>query len=110
MNDNIIIVTDENFKEQVLEAEKPVLIDFWAEWCGPCKALAPELKEIAEIYHDKVIVGKIDVDKNTLIPGEYNIRGIPSLLLFKNGKVIGTRVGSATKAQISSFIDANIED
>lgn len=103
-------VSDNTFEADVIKSEKPVLLDFWAEWCGPCKALTPVLEEVAkqDNYKDKVVFAKINVDENPETPVKFGVRGIPTLLLIKNGEVAATRVGSATKSQLEAFIDTNI--
>ncbi len=108
MNGMTIPVTDETFEEEVLKAEQPVLIDYWAEWCGPCKMIAPVLEEIAEDYAGRLKVAKLNIDENPATPPKYGIRGIPTLMLFKNGSVEATKVGAVSKSQLSAFIDSNI--
>ena len=108
MNDKIKVVNDESFETDVVNSSKPVLVDFWAEWCGPCKVLSPILDEIANEYDDRVIIAKVNVDENTQIPPKYGIRGIPTMLLFKNGAVEATKVGALSKANLSAFLDSNI--
>ena len=108
MNDKIKVVSDASFETDVVNSSKPVLVDFWAEWCGPCKALSPILDEIANEYDDRVIIAKVNVDENTQIPPKYGIRGIPTMLLFKNGAVEATKVGALSKANLSAFLDSNI--
>ena len=108
MNDKIKVVSDASFETDVVNSSKPVLVDFWAEWCGPCKALSPILDEIANEYDDRVIIAKVNVDDNTQIPPKYGIRGIPTMLLFKNGAVEATKVGALSKANLSAFLDSNI--
>ena len=108
MSDNIVQLSDESFEADVLNADQPVLVDFWAEWCGPCKMIAPILDDIADEFAGKVTVGKLNVDHNNETPPKYGIRGIPTLLLFKNGEVVGTKVGAMSKAQLSEFINDNI--
>ncbi len=100
--------TNENFKSEVLDSEKPVLVDFWAQWCGPCKMVAPMLDDVANEMSDKIIVGKVDVDKSMEVATKYNIRGIPALLLFKNGKVVDTKVGAMSKTQLDNFLKTHI--
>ena len=108
MSENIVHVTDSSFEEDVLKSDKPVMVDYWAEWCSPCKAIAPVLEEIAEEYEDKLIIAKMDVDQNQQTPQKYAVRGIPTLMIFKDGNVIGTKVGQASKSQLSAFIDSTI--
>ena len=108
MNDKIKVVNDESFETDVVNSSKPVLVDFWAERCGPCKALSPILDEIANEYDDRVTIAKVDVDENTQIPSKYGIRGIPTMLLFKDGTVEATKVGALSKANLSAFLDSNI--
>ncbi|AYQ56946.1 Thioredoxin [Bathymodiolus thermophilus thioautotrophic gill symbiont] len=108
MNDKIKTVTDDSFESDVINASQVVLVDFWAPWCGPCKALAPILDEIAEEYDGKVVIAKINVDENDQMPPKYGVRGIPTILLFKEGEVAATKMGALSKAELSTFIDANI--
>ncbi len=103
-------VGDDNFDSLVLEATKPVLVDFWAPWCGPCKAIAPALEAIAAQYGEKIQVLKMNVDDNTQTPGQYGVRGIPTLMLFQDGEVIATQVGALTQVQLANFIDTHVKD
>ncbi|MCJ8352276.1 thioredoxin TrxA [Moritella sp.] len=108
MSDKIIQLTDAAFDTDVINSELPVLVDFWAEWCGPCKMIAPILSDVAEEYAGKVIIGKLNIDENSGTPPKFGIRGIPTLLLFKNGAVAATKVGALSKAQLQSFLDENL--
>lgn len=108
MSENITIVTDSSFATEVLQEHIPVLVDFWADWCGPCKALAPIIDAIAKEFAGKVKVAKLNVDANNKTSADYDIRGIPTLILFKDGKIAATKVGSATKAQLVDFINTNL--
>ncbi|MFV1997476.1 MAG: thioredoxin TrxA [Acidiferrobacterales bacterium] len=107
-NDGIAHVTDDSFDQEVLQADGPVLVDYWAEWCGPCKMIAPVLEEIAKEYGDKVKIAKLNIDENPGTPPKYGIRGIPTLMVFKGGNVEATKVGALSKSQLSAFIDENI--
>ena len=108
MSGKIVTVSDSEFESSVLQGDKPVLIDFWAEWCQPCKMLAPTVEEIAGEYEDKIVVGKLNVDDNPATATKYGIRGIPTLLLFKGGQVVQQLVGVKSKAEIKKVIDENI--
>lgn len=108
MNNHITHVTDETFEQEVLKADQPVLLDYWAEWCGPCKMIAPILDEIAGEYADKIKVAKLNIDENPNTPPKFGIRGIPTLMLFKNGNVHATKVGALSKSQLTAFLDSNI--
>ena len=108
MGGKTIQVTDALFEETVLHCDLPVLVDFWAEWCGPCKMIAPVLEEISEEYAGRVQIAKLNIDDNPETPPRYGIRGIPTLMLFKNGNVEGTKVGAVSKSQLAAFLDSNI--
>ena len=108
MSEKIHHVTDDSFEDEVLNSELPVLVDYWAEWCGPCKVIAPVLEEIAAEYDGKMKVCKLDIDANGETPPKYGIRGIPTLMLFKNGNVEATKVGALSKSQLTAFLDSNI--
>ncbi len=101
-------VSDASFDTDVLKSDTPVLVDFWAEWCGPCKMIAPILDELAAPYEGKMQIAKVNVDENRDIPAKFGIRGIPTLILFKNGQVAATKVGALSKAQLTSFLDGNL--
>lgn len=105
MNDKIIQLTDESFEANVMKSETPVLVDFWAEWCGPCKMIAPLLDEIADEYDSQLTVAKLNIDKNAAVAPKFNVRGIPTLLLFKDGKVHASRVGALSKGQLKEFLE-----
>jgi thioredoxin 1 len=108
MSEHIQYVTDANFKSDVLDSAIPVLVDYWAEWCGPCKMIAPILDEVAKEYHGRLKVAKLNIDENPKTPGEFGIRGIPTLILFKGGNVEATKVGALSKSQLTAFIDSNL--
>ena len=108
MSQNTVEVTDSSFESDVLQASKPVLVDYWAHWCGPCKMLAPILDEVAIEYADKLTIAKLDIDSNPSTPPKFGIRSIPTLMLFKDGDVAATKVGAMSKSQISAFLDENI--
>jgi thioredoxin 1 len=108
MNDKIVQLTDDSFEADVLTASDLVLVDFWAEWCGPCKMIAPVLDDIANEYEGKVTVGKLNIDSNAETPPKYGVRGIPTLLLFKDGAVVDTKVGALSKTQLKEFLDKNL--
>ncbi len=108
MTDSIVHVSDDAFEEDVLKSARPVLVDYWAEWCGPCKVIAPILEEIAEEYAGKLTIAKLNIDDNPSTPPKYGIRGIPTLMLFKDGNVEATKVGALSKSQLSAFLDSNL--
>jgi thioredoxin 1 len=108
VSDNIVYLTDESFQNEVIDSTEPVLVDYWAEWCGPCKMIAPILTEIAVEYQGKVKIAKLNIDENPQTPPKYGIRGIPTLMLFKNGNVEATKVGALSKSQLTAFIDTNL--
>lgn len=108
MSDYINNVSDSSFEQDVLQADGPVLVDYWAEWCGPCKMIAPVLDEIAKDYEGRLKVCKLNIDENQETPPKYGVRGIPTLMLFKNGNVEATKVGALSKSQLSAFLDSNI--
>ncbi|EAT16914.1 thioredoxin TrxA [Desulfuromonas acetoxidans] len=104
-NDNVVQFTDDNFDAEVLKADQPVLVDFWATWCAPCKAIAPVIDELANQFSGQVKIGKVNVDENPNTPGQYGVRGIPTLVLFKNGEVVDQLVGAIPKNQLEEFIN-----
>lgn len=108
MSDKIVYLTDATFEAEVLNSDLPVLVDYWAEWCGPCKMIAPILDEIAEEYDGKVKIAKLNIDENNETPPKFGIRGIPTLMLFKGGNVESTKVGAVSKSQLMAFIDSNL--
>ncbi|MBN9286390.1 MAG: thioredoxin [Gammaproteobacteria bacterium 39-13] len=107
-NQDIVAVTDDNFENEVMNAQLPVLLDFWAAWCGPCKMIAPILDEIATSYQGRLKVAKINIDDNTLTPQKFGVRGIPTLMLFKNGELESTKVGALSKSQLTAFLDSHL--
>ena len=108
MSENIQHVSDDTFDNEVLQSSQPVLVDYWAEWCGPCKMIAPVLEEVAQEYAGRLKIAKLNIDENQATPPKYGIRGIPTLMLFKNGNVEATKVGAVSKSQLTAFIDSNI--
>ena len=108
MSNSPLVITDENFDTDVMKADKPVLVDFWATWCGPCRALAPVIDELASDFECRASIGKMDVDSNRETPSKFGIRGIPALLLFKDGQVVGQLVGAQPKAKISELIEKHV--
>lgn len=107
-NELIKHVSDASFEADVIQADQPVLVDYWAEWCGPCKMIAPILDEVATSYDGRVTIAKMNVDQNREVPAKYGIRGIPTLMIFKSGQLAATKVGALSKAQLTAFIDANL--
>jgi thioredoxin 1 len=108
VSNQILYVTDDSFEQDVIKSDVPVLVDYWAEWCGPCKMIAPILEEMITEYGDKIKVAKLNIDENPNTPPKYGIRGIPTLMLFKNGEVEATKVGAVSKSQLAAFIDSNL--
>ncbi|WP_257803243.1 thioredoxin TrxA [Burkholderia glumae] len=108
MSEQIKHISDTSFEQDVVRSDKPVLLDFWAEWCGPCKMIAPILDEISKEYGDKLTIAKINVDDNTATPARYGVRGIPTLILFKNGVIAAQKVGALSKSQLTAFLDSHL--
>ena len=108
MSEHIHYVTDDSFASEVLQSTQPVLVDYWAEWCGPCKMIAPILDEVAKDYAGRMKVAKLNIDDNQTTPASYGVRGIPTLMLFKNGNIEATKVGALSKSQLVAFIDSHL--
>lgn len=108
MSNDIVYVTDDSFEQEVLQSDIPVLVDYWAEWCGPCKMIAPILDEIVGDYAGKLKIAKLNIDENSATPPKYGIRGIPTLMIFKDGDVEATKVGALSKSQLTAFIDSSL--
>ncbi len=108
MSDEIVYLQDSTFENDVLKANEPVLVDFWADWCGPCKMIAPVLEEVAKEYAGRVTVAKLNIDENADTPPKFGIRGIPTLMLFKGGEVEATKVGAVNKSQLTAFLEENL--
>ena len=108
MSENILHVTDSTFEPEVLKSDLPVLVDYWAEWCGPCKAIAPMLEEVAKDYGGKIRIAKLNVDENSATATKYGIRGIPTLMLFKAGDVAAQKIGALSKSQLTEFVESNL--
>ena len=108
LSSQIVHITDDSFDEEVTNSDKPVLVDYWADWCGPCKMIAPILDELSDEYSGRIKIAKLNIDENPATPPKYGIRGIPTLMLFKNGNVEATKVGAVSKSQLTAFIDSNI--
>ena len=107
-SDNVHVFTDQDFDQTVVKADQPVLVDFWAEWCGPCKMIAPILDEVSRDYDGRVQVAKVNVDDNQAVPAKFGVRGIPTLILFKNGAQVATKVGALSKSQLTLFLDSHL--
>jgi len=108
VSNKILALSDDNFEDEVLKSGKPVLVDYWAKWCGPCKMITPILEDIAEEYSDRLTIAKLNIDDNPNTPPKYGIRGIPTLMLFKDGQVEATKVGALSKSQLTAFLEQNI--
>ena len=108
MSDKIVHTTDKDFEADVLHADRPVLIDFWAEWCGPCKAIAPVLEDVAETFGERLKIAKLNIDENPQTPNKFGIRSIPTLMLFKDGNVHNQKVGTVSKKDLTEFLESNL--
>ena len=108
MSNHTVEITDASFEAEVVNSDKPVLVDYWAEWCGPCKMIAPILEEVGAEYSDKLTVAKLNIDQNPETPPKFGIRGIPTIMLFKQGDVVATKVGALSKSQLTAFLDENL--
>ena len=108
MSEHVHYISDDSFEQEVLQAGQPVLVDYWADWCGPCKMISPILDEVAKEYAGKLKVCKLNIDENQATPPKFGIRGIPTLMIFKNGNVEATKVGALSKSQLAAFIDSNL--
>jgi len=108
VSEKIIHITDDSFEQEVLQSNTPVLVDYWAEWCGPCKMIAPILDDVSKDYQGRLKIAKMNVDENRDVPAKYGIRGIPTLMLFKDGQLAATKVGALSKAQLTAFIDSHL--
>ncbi len=108
MSNQIVHVTDGSFEAEVINSDLPVLVDYWADWCGPCKMIAPILDDLAIEYEEKLTVAKVNIDQNPETPGKFSVRGIPTLMLFKNGEMVDTKVGALSKSQLKAFIDSHL--
>jgi len=108
MSEHVHYISDDSFEQEVLQASVPVLVDYWADWCGPCKMISPILDEVAKEYSGKLKVCKLNIDENQATPPKFGIRGIPTLMIFKNGNVEATKVGALSKSQLTAFVDSNI--
>jgi thioredoxin 1 len=108
LSSDIVYVSDDSFEEDVLKSDIPVLVDYWAEWCGPCKMIAPILEEVVGEYIGKLKIAKLNIDENSATPPKYGIRGIPTLMIFKDGDVEATKVGALSKSQLTAFIDSHL--
>lgn len=108
MSEHIKHISDASFENDVVKSDTPVLVDYWAEWCGPCRMIAPLLDEVAQEFKGRVTVAKMNVDENQATPAKFGIRGIPTLMMFKNGAVVGTKVGAVSKSQLTAFVESNL--